>query len=116
MTHDPMLDVLTRYHGCRACGIVKDTGIAHSEYGKGPYYVLFSDLPALLAAVREDERRTLTGGERHREWWVAFGMGKVQGQRDERERIRTGVTGLSWWGDGLIESDVLAVIDGEASA
>ena len=58
--HDPMLDVLTRYHGCRACGIVKDTGRAHSEYGKyedqGPYYVLFSDLPALIARVREDER------------------------------------------------------------
>ena len=125
--HDPMLDGITRFN-------------AHGEWSVTGGYVLFSDLPAFIARVREDERRTLPPTERHREWWIAFGMGKVQGQRDERERmqqeyedrvmahffdgmarererIRTGVTGLPDTGASRVSvalNEVLAVIDGDA--
>ena len=36
----------------------------------------------LIARVREDERGTLPPTERHREWWIAFGMGKLAGHKE----------------------------------
>ena len=95
--HDPMLDGITRYGDPTHDYMLP----AHGE----GFVVLFSDLPALLAAAREDERQRVTSDfaeyRRHMEEWQAgynkgHAAGVEQGQRDERERIRTGVTGLPW--------------------
>ena len=51
---------------------------------------------------------------------ASYAQAVAEGQRDERERIRTGVTGLPWvhrWSDGVVYRDidrdaVAAVIDG----
>lgn len=46
-------------------------------------------------------------------WSDHFRDGLAQGQRDERERIRTGVTGLPLDNSGRVDyADLLAVIDG----
>ena len=94
--HDPMLDGIIRF-GLRGLpGYPTDDVVV---------VVPFSDLPDLLAAAREDERQRVTSDfaeyRRHMEEWQAgynkgHAAGVEQGQRDERERIRTGVTGLPW--------------------
>ena len=57
MTHDPMLDGIRRWVYSQTTGAVFT--------GDGGEFVLFSDLPALIARVREDERgkrRMVPGG------------------------------------------------------
>lgn len=70
--HDPMLDGITRW---KSDGFDEMAQIANAEY------VLFSDLPALLAAAREDERgKTIVSYDLMKQR-----KGYEQGQRDERE-------------------------------
>lgn len=50
MTHDPMLDDITRWHPYTGPMWETERGL----------YVAVSDLPAMLAAAREDERQRVT--------------------------------------------------------
>lgn len=70
MSDDPMLDGITRY----AWRAVPD------HHGDDEVVVLFSDLPALLAAAREDER----GYAKQTSTAI---MAYEEGRRDERDRI-----------------------------
>ncbi len=134
MTHDPMLDGITRYGDPTHDYMLP----AHGE----GFVVLFSDLPALLAAAREEaaeaamqigrqiekdnhaaglcepsythgreyQQQRLTNHDMHS--GLACLTNYEQGQRDERERIRTGVTGLQLDNAGCVDyADLLAVID-----
>lgn len=109
--HDPMLDGITRYDS-------DDYDVELPEKPDG-IYVLFSDLPALIAKVREDERGKVRDEFESDplRFMRSYKAGIEQGQRDERERIRTGVTGLSphecYRSDMtcVMVSTVLAVID-----
>lgn len=78
MTHDPMLDGITRWDLLP----VQHDFITTYDEGR---FVLFSDLPALIARVREDER-----GKEDAAFRIAAPLieqrGYEQGQRDERER------------------------------
>ena len=74
----------------------------HTHPKHDPNRCIFCDYGG---AVREDERQRVTSDfaeyRRHMEEWQAgyskgHAAGVEQGQRDERERIRTGVTGLPW--------------------
>jgi hypothetical protein len=73
--HDPMLDGITRWDD-------GDYEVELEPVADG-IYVLFSDLPALLAAAREDERGKWTI---HQDRLLTVKTdGYEQGQRDERE-------------------------------
>lgn len=76
---------------------------------------------SLIARVREDEREKAYDSVPA---LAVYAQEKYeQGQRDERERIRTGVTGLDldemvwpdWGGEWGIRAQVFRVIDGNES-
>ena len=109
MTRDPMLDGITRYDS-------DDYDVELPEKPDG-IYVAFSDLPALIARVREDERKASKEAHFPRTMLEDFAReGYARGQRDERARIRAGVTGLFWSPSNMLTTaEVLAVIDGGES-
>lgn len=100
MTDDPMLDGITRFdHIVSTKDEVLPVMVANGEY------VLFSDLPALLARVREDER------ERHaNELDVAVAKARAEVVTVDLEGDFNYVKGYN---DGLVEGDAKGRREGE---
>lgn len=122
MTRDPMLDCITRY-SVRNDYLTSRAAVGDEPFKGSTDVVLFSDLPALLAAAREDERQRITSDFaeylRHMEEWQAgynkgHAAGVEQGQRDEREACIAAVRNTPTdprWNILQIERAFLAAID-----
>jgi hypothetical protein len=90
VTHDPMLDGITRWTAFESLGGLFQ-GMNKRPTGK---YVLFSDLPALIAKVREDAVRDYA--EAHYANKMQRSQERYeQGQRDEREKWEPMVQALT---------------------
>ena len=97
--HDPMLDGITRW---KSDGFDEMAQIANAEY------VLFSDLPALIEKVREDER------ERHaNELDVAVAKARAEVVTVDLEGDFNYVKGYN---DGLVEGDAKGRREGKRIA
>ena len=101
-SHDPMLDGIARWAPYEVVYMkygTRETVPANAIADDEGHYVLFSDLPALIARVREDERELLDDDVERALATVSSAMrrGYEQGQRDEREACIAAVEALPDW-------------------
>ena len=93
MTHDPMLDGIRRWVYSQTTGAVFT--------GEGGEFVLFSDLPALIAAVRQDEANRKPEPPHDQHWYAdnlcSYCIGYAAALRDAKAAVMAvsgGVRGL----------------------